>query len=164
MVRATSMRETSRISTHRMTQACCPQGVPVRLSGDPHRQGVEFGAGPQQTACSSRLPSLKSSPRALPAACKQARGGVSAMACARQPAAARAARGSSPRGLSLVSALSQGEAVTRAAAAAPRSRAEAPTRRPRPEEPSPLPVPEPSPPLTKRRGSLAATEKEKSQP
>lgn len=86
------------------------------------------------------------------------------MACARQPAAAWAAHGSSPHGPSLIYALSLGEAVTRAAAAAPRSRAEAPTRRPRPEEPSPLPVPEPCPPLTIRRGSLSATEEEKSQP
>ena len=167
MARETPIKEVSGISIHLTTEARCLQGVPVLLSGDPHTLGAEFGAGPQQTACTSLLlPSLKSSPRALPAVCKHTRGGVSRtlrlVPTSRVPLWQHTAALCTNRPSSLLCALSQGEAVARAVAPASRSRVQVPTCRPRPEEPSPLPIPEPCPPLTKRGGSLAATEHEKS--
>lgn len=64
------------------------QWLPVLLSGEPHRQGLEFGARPQHSACPSPLlPSSRSSPDVLSAFCKHTRGGFAATAFAQQPAA-----------------------------------------------------------------------------
>lgn len=61
------------------------QWLPILFSVDPHRQGLEFGARPQHSACPSPLlPSFRSSPDVLSAFCKHTRGRFAATAFAHQ--------------------------------------------------------------------------------